>query len=102
MSSNNPFQSRATVTRWSYPGQFGVKLLVPPPAPAALFLPTTAGPNAEGSIDGALLTPAVVPDAYDEAVGVRRLSVASVRFTLNASDISSSCAIGILPYRDGA
>jgi len=91
----------ATVTRWNYPPQFGIKILIPPPAPAALFLPTTAGPNYEAEIDGALITPAVVLGVVDEDGTVRDVAVASVRFTLTASEMRTSASVGILPYKEG-
>ena len=101
VSVGGPGGPVATVTRYNYPPQFGIKVLIPPPAPAALFLPTTAGPNYEGEIDGALLTPAVVLGVVDEDGTVRDVSVASVRFTLTASEIRSSVSVGILPYKEG-
>ncbi|RJF74911.1 hypothetical protein D3875_02645 [Deinococcus cavernae] len=86
----------ATVTLWAYPPQFGVKTLVPPPRPAALDYPTTAGPNAQASIDGLLITPAMVPDG-----GTGNPSVANVEFVLSPGDISTNVSIGILPFKDG-
>jgi hypothetical protein len=99
MASTVTVPSLATVTRWTYPSQFGVRVLIAPPAPAALFITTTAGPNFEGSIDGALLTPALVPDATDEDGTAATLAIASVTFNLTAGDISSAVKIGVLPYR---
>ncbi|GAA5513657.1 hypothetical protein Dcar01_02401 [Deinococcus carri] len=90
----------ARVTRWSYPPSFGVKELVPPPAPAALYYPTVAGPNYEGRVSGLLLTPAVVTGVQHEDGRVEDLEGAGVRFTLGTGDISTSAAIGIHPFKD--
>lgn len=90
----------STVSRWWYPPQFGSKQLTPPPAPDALFLPTVYGPNYEGQLDGALLTPAIVRGVVDDDGTVRDVPVASVSFTLTAGDILSNVKIGILPYKE--
>lgn len=86
----------ATVTLWAYPADFGLKTLIPPPRPAALDYPTTAGPNAQATLDGALLTPAQVPDAEGGL-----LDVANVEFTLSAGAIETQATIGILPFQEG-
>lgn len=96
-----PNSAVATVIRYNYPPQFGTKILVPPLAPAALFIPTTAGPNYEGRLSGALLTPAIVQGVVDEDGSVRDIAVASVKFTLSASDISTQVSVGVLPYKEG-
>lgn len=91
----------ATVTRWTYPPLFGVKLLTPPPAPPQLFYPTTAGPNYTGSLGGMLLTPAMVYDIPDDAGGyVADMEAAGVRFKLSPDEISCEVSVGILPFKD--
>ncbi|WP_339096182.1 hypothetical protein WDJ50_02515 [Deinococcus sp. VB142] len=91
----------ADVTLYAYPPEYGIKQLVPPPAPEQLYWPTTWGPNAEGEIDGALLTPAVVPDVRAEDGSLHAVSVAASRFTLSPGDLKSSVAVGILPFKEG-
>lgn len=96
-----PHDCWATVTRWQYPPLFGVKVLTPPPPPAQLFYPTTAGPNYEGTCSGLLLTPAVIYGIKDRDTGqVKELEAAGVKFKLSAGDISSAVAVGILPFKE--
>lgn len=81
----------ADVTLYAYPPEYGTKQLIPPPAPEQLYWPTTWGPNAEGEISGALLPPALVDG----------VPVAGSRFTLSPGDLSSTVAVGILPFKEG-
>lgn len=85
----------AKVELWAYPHQYGVKRLRPPPPPPELSYPTTAGPNYEAQIDGALLTPAIVVDTPRGPV-----AVGNVRITVRPGSISSAPVIGIMPFQN--
>ncbi|WP_278912423.1 hypothetical protein [Deinococcus wulumuqiensis] len=91
----------ADVTLYAYPPEYGIKQLIPPPAPEQLFWPTAWGPNADGEVDGALLTPAMVPDVRAENGALHAVPVAASKFMLSPGDIKSSVAVGILPFKEG-
>lgn len=84
----------ATVDLWAYPPEFGQKILIPPPPPEQLNWPTTYGPNYEGRIDGALLTPAQVMTN----AGLK--PVAGVRIRITPTEIESQVRVGIIPFKE--
>lgn len=87
----------ADITLYGLPPEYMVKQLVPPPPLEQLYWPTTWGPNATGSVNGILLTPAMVTSVAGPG---DRIAVAGVKFSLNTGDLSSEVAIGILPFKE--
>lgn len=84
-----------TVTLWAYPAQYTVKRIIPPQRPPELDYPTTAGPNYEGNLGGALLPPAIVRGTPrgDVAVG-------NVRLQVGPDEIASSAVVGVMPFKE--